>query len=279
MIKRTFVDRGPDYACQLALENSQDLLAILKWNEDNGIKFFRISSGLIPWASEFDIKKNQTWQKIKAALSEAGQFARNHGHRITMHPGAFNCLASPNETVIENSIKDLTIHGLILDTMNMPRSPDSAINIHVGGAYGDHDKAAARFCDTFEKLPVSVQARLTVENDDRPGLYNTTMLYEGIHKRIGIPIMFDSLHHACGPDDNSFAESLSLAASTWPQGVTPVCHHSSSKKVNEDSNIKSVTAHADYLYELFDSGKVQVDLMLEAKAKELALFKYAKEYA
>ena len=49
MIKRTFTEKGLPYASELALQNCKDLLTILKWNNDNGIKFFRMSSDLIPW--------------------------------------------------------------------------------------------------------------------------------------------------------------------------------------------------------------------------------------
>ena len=55
MIKRTFKDKGLPYASELALQNCKDLLTILKWNNDNGFNFFRLSSDLMPWASEYDI--------------------------------------------------------------------------------------------------------------------------------------------------------------------------------------------------------------------------------
>ena len=39
MIKKTFIDRGIDYAGELSLLNSRDLCEIVKWNVVNGINF------------------------------------------------------------------------------------------------------------------------------------------------------------------------------------------------------------------------------------------------
>jgi len=277
MIKRTFLAKGIEYASELSLLNARSILPILQWNEQHGIKFFRLSSDMFPWASEFDCEDMPDWLAISDALAEAGSFARANGHRLTMHPGPFNCLASKTEKVILNSIKDLTNHGIIMDALGQPRTPEAKINIHVGGAYGEHDRAMERFCKNFERLPESVRTRLTVENDDRPNMFNVTMLHRGIHDRIGIPIVFDSLHFQCGPEDIPKQEALNLALSTWPDGVTPVCHHSSSKKLHEDASVKSSTAHAGYLYDPFETDK-PIDLMLECKAKELALLKYREDY-
>lgn len=277
MIKRTFLAKGIEYASELSLSNARSILPILQWNEQHGIKFFRLSSDMFPWASEFDCEDMPDWLAISDALAEAGSFARANGHRLTMHPGPFNCLASKTEKVILNSIKDLTNHGIIMDALGQPRTPEAKINIHVGGAYGEHDKAMERFCKNFERLPESVRTRLTVENDDRPNMYNVTMLHRGIHERIGIPIVFDSLHFQCGPEDIPKQEALNLALSTWPDGITPVCHHSSSKKLHEDASINSNAAHSKYIYDAFEVD-TEVDLMLEVKAKEAALFRFRNQF-
>ena len=51
MIRRTFLEKGLSYASELALQNCLDLEKIIQWNEDNDIKFYRMSSDLFPWAS------------------------------------------------------------------------------------------------------------------------------------------------------------------------------------------------------------------------------------
>ena len=68
MIKKTFLAKGREYAGELSLLNSRDLCEIVKWNVDNGINFFRISSDIFPWASEYNIEDLPQYQKIKTVL-------------------------------------------------------------------------------------------------------------------------------------------------------------------------------------------------------------------
>ena len=55
MVKRTFLERGISYASELALANVKDLEKIVKWNHDNGITMYRMSSDMFPWCSEYEI--------------------------------------------------------------------------------------------------------------------------------------------------------------------------------------------------------------------------------
>ena len=110
---------------------------------------------------------NVDYRKISILLNGEGNLADKYGQRITSHPGPFNVLVSPNEKVVQNTITDLSIHGEIFDLMGLSRTPYNKINIHCNGVYGDKQSAMDRFCKNFEKLPESVQTRLTVENDDK----------------------------------------------------------------------------------------------------------------
>ena len=87
MIKRTFKEKGIAYASELALQNCKDLLKILQWNHENDIRFFRLSSNLFPWASEYELSDLPDYEAISEALYEAGLFAAEHNIRITSHPG------------------------------------------------------------------------------------------------------------------------------------------------------------------------------------------------
>ena len=71
MIKRTFTEKGLPYASELALQYCKDLLTILMWNNDNGINFFRLSSDLMPWASEYDITTLPHYTEISNTLKES----------------------------------------------------------------------------------------------------------------------------------------------------------------------------------------------------------------
>ncbi len=125
MIRKTFDQKGKDYASELALQNCKDLLPILKTNLQNKIYFFRLSSNLFPWASEYEISSLKDFEKINFALKEAGDFAKSHGMRITSHPGPFNKLCSDSESVVQNTLTDLKIHGEVFDMIGLPKTHES----------------------------------------------------------------------------------------------------------------------------------------------------------
>jgi UV DNA damage endonuclease len=277
MIKRTFKERGPKYASELALLNSQDLMKILKWNTENGISFFRMSSDIFPWASEYDIKDLPDYEQIAEALAEAGAYARSVNQRLTTHPGPFNKLTSPKEHVIRNTVRDLEVHGELMDLLGQPRTPWAKINIHVGATYGDKPMAIGNFCRNFELLSDSVKSRLTVENDDKNSLYSTAELVEEIHGRIGIPVVHDFHHHLFTNRGMSQKEALGLACGTWGD-VVPVVHYSESRaKEYNDPKIRP-QAHSDRIVNYIDTFGYDVHIMIEAKHKELALLEYRNKH-
>lgn len=276
MIKRTFTERGLPYASELALLNLKDLNKILVWNLENNIHFYRISSDIIPWASEYDITDLPHFEEIAYEAEKAGNFARQHNMRLTSHPGPFNKLASPKERVFELTRKDLTVHGDLFDLIGLERSPYAKLNIHVGAAYGNKPFALDNFCRNFERLPESVKTRLTVENDDKKSLYSTQELYDGIYKRIGIPIVFDYHHHRLHDGGLTEQEALELAISTWPKDITPVVHYAESR-CDEYQNYKiKPQAHSDRIIHEFNDYGHKLDVMIEAKHKEVALLEYRK---
>jgi len=273
MIKRTFQQRGLPYASELALANCQDLLKVLQWNEQHDIRFFRISSDIFPWASEYKLSDLPDFDAICGALQDAGDYIEDHGHRITSHPGPFNKLTSPRESVVLNTIRDLDIHGELFDMLGLSRTPYNKLNIHVGAHYNDKPMAVANFNRNFHRLSDAAKSRLTVENDDKASLYSTKELYDSVYQVIGIPIVHDIHHHKfCtgGVDDE---EAMLYAAMTWGD-ITPVVHYSESRSIEQNDPKIRDNAHSDYVYNYIDTHGLDVDVMIEAKAKELALLRY-----
>ena len=273
MIKRTFLEKGMEYAGELGLQNARDFFKILEWNNHNNIKCFRLSSDMFPWASEYGIENSPYYKRIETVLLACGKYAADNGIRITCHPGPFNVLVSPREHVVENTIRDLEIHGKIFDMMGLSRTPYNKINIHCNGVYGDKISAMDRFCKNFERLSESVQTRLTIENDDKASMYSVKDLMY-IHERIGIPIVFDYHHHTFQTGGLSEQEALELAMSTWPKGITPMVHYSESKRLHEGNDKLKEQAHSDYINQLPNLYGNNVDVMVEAKAKELSILPY-----
>ena len=273
MIKKTFLSKGIDYASELSLLNVVDLIKIIQWNEDNGINFFRLSSNIFPWASEYSIRDLTHYLRIKHLLEGVGNLTKKYDHRITFHPGPFNVLVSPNEKVVQNTIKDLSTHGEIFDLMGLSRTPYNKINIHCNGVYGDKISAMDRFCKNFELLPDSVKTRLTVENDDKASMYSVKDLMY-IHERIGIPIVFDYHHHKFCTGGLTEQEALEMAISTWPKDITPVVHYSESKSLHENNDKIKPQAHSDLINKMPNTFGYDVDVMVEAKSKELSILSY-----
>jgi len=272
MIRKTFDERGINYAAQLAYQNICDLYTILVWNTANNIKFYRMSSDMIPWASEYGVRNLPNIEQVAAMLRKCGDYATSVGQRLTFHPGPFNKLTSSNPSVTSNTIRDLTIHADILDLMGLSNTHYNKINIHVGATYKDKPMAVAQFLNNWDLVPDNVKSRFTLENDDKPSLYTTEELYNLIHKHTNIPIVFDHHHHSLHNDGMSSADALAIAVSTWGN-VKPVVHYSQSRAVEQ--NIKCpAQAHSDSYWETMDIHGHDVDIMLEAKFKEIALFKY-----
>ena len=269
MVKRTYEAKGIQYASQLALQNVHALYQILQWNVENNISVFRITSELFPWASEYKMKSIPDFKEIRSILEEAGKLPV----RVSTHPGPFNKLAGTGD-ILKNTIKDLEIHSQLFDLMELEPSHWNKINIHVGGAYGDKHETLKRYAKNFKKLSSNLQQRLSVENDDKKGLFTVSELLP-LHDEIGIPIVFDYFHHKLHSGLLSEEQAFLTAYKTW--SVKPVFHYSSSKKENEDTTAKR-EAHSDWVHEKITTYGKEVDIVLETKMKELSLLKYRKKY-
>jgi len=271
MVRKTFDQKGIAYVSELALQNILDLIEIVKWNYKNDIHFYRMSSDMFPWMSEYEFTDLPDYNKIKKLLSGLGVLANKYDQRLTFHPGPFNVLCSPNEDVVKRTINDLNKHSQIMDLIGLSTTPYNKINIHIGGVYGDKQSAMDRWINNFHLLSENTKSRLTIENDDKTSAYTVDDLMY-INEKTGIPIVFDYHHHTCHSDGMSHEEALMMAISTWPKDITPIVH------ISEPRDEKNFRAHHDYVVNEVNTYGYDVDLMMEAKAKELAVLEYCKTY-
>jgi UV DNA damage endonuclease len=284
MIKRTFQSKGVQYAGELAWANLDDMIHILKWNVENDIFLYRMSSDMFPWFSEYEINDGpnglppEIFRKIRLKCKAIGKFIKRHGLRVSFHPGPFNVLGSNNQDVVDKTVIELTRHAEIMDLMNLDRSHEFPINIHVSATKPDKQTICDNFCRNFELLPETVQSRLTVENDDKPAQYSPQDLYDMIYRRVGIPITFDQFHYLCASDEpDGMQQALETCLSTWGCHK-PLTHHSSSKRIEQNDEKIKATAHADYIYEPIQTFGHDFDTDLEAKAKDKAVFAYRENF-
>lgn len=271
MIRKTFDERGLPYVSELSVNNIRDLIEVVKWNERNGIKFYRMSSDIFPWMSEYNFTDLPDFNVISNLLSGLGNLIGKYQHRVTFHPGPFNVLCSPSENVVLKTISDLNKHSEIMDMIGLSTTPYNKINIHVGGVYGDKQSALSRWVENFHRLDDNTKSRLTIENDDKSSAYTVRDLMY-IHEHTGIPIVFDYHHHTCHPDGMTHQEALTIAMSTWPKDIVPAVH------VSEPRDEKNFRAHHDYIVNEVNTYGFDVDIMIEAKAKELALLEYRNKF-
>ena len=302
MIDRKFQQGGLQLASDIALANARDLLTILQWNEQHGIRLFRLGSELFPRWNHYELRDLPGIDEIAHHLRAAGDYARAHGHRITTHPGPFHILGSPDAAVVDNSIIGLERHSELFDLMGFAPSFENKINIHIGATYGDKPGTVARWIDNYQRLSESCRARLVVENDDKASMYSVRELYEFLHQPLGIPITFDYWHHTFNTGDLTEREAFFMARDTWAvHGVTQCTHYSESRRREQQLLIERMfehhgismdniaqwptfhkhykeftkikeQAHADFITRLPDTyGVADLDVMVEAKAKEQSL--------
>lgn len=275
MIRKTFDAKGLPYVSELVILNLQDTLKVLDWNILNNIRVYRLSSDSFPWMSNYNFQDLPNFPKIKRLLEHIGNKIKSNNIRVGFHPGPFNILGSENPNVVQNTINELNKHAEILDMMGLEQNTYYSINIHIGTTKPSLELATQRFCDNFYLLSESCRKRLTVENDDGPNQYSVKMLYDKVHKVIGIPIIFDQLHWRFGPQDQTMEEALKLAISTW--NTKALTHMSSSKKLEDENSV--ATAHAEYIYEKIETFGLEFDTEIESKGKDLAVLKYLKQFA
>src|SRR3954447_10196552 len=264
------------------------LEAILGYLEDNRIGLYRMATALAPYASHPD----HPWfraqpRECSERLARVGARAAAAGIRLSTHPGQYTVLNSTDERVAALAAEELEVQAEILDGMGL--GPEAIVVLHVGGAAGGTAAAMDRFARGFERLSDAARNRLVVENDDRAFGLADVLALAG---RIGRPVVWDVLHHHChDPERIPDAEALALAAGTWPPGVRPKVHFSSPRTAVERRDrgapaLPPLRAHADLVdpiaFEHFLTGTVagrDVDVMLECKAKDLALLRLRGQLA
>lgn len=267
----SLVNKGMDWVKELGRKNVQDLISIIEWNEQNNIRFFRISSEMFPYASHgthgYDL------EYCAPLLARAGELANKYGHRLTTHPGQFTQLGSPKPEVVDAAVRELAYHTEMLDRMGI--SPDGVIIVHGGGVYGDKGAAIERIKHTIrEVLPQHIRQRLVLENDEL--CYNAEDLLP-VCEELDVPLVFDYHHDRLNPSSIPPSTIIQRADAIWRRrGIRPKQHLSEPRP--GAVTLMEKRAHADrcetFPLELPDD----IDLMIEAKDKEQAVLHLYRIY-
>lgn len=274
-IRKTY---SVERAQNLALQNIKDIKTMIEWNEKHKIRVFRLSSNIFPHFTDTETVP-YTIDFAKSELQLVGEIANNLSHRIVMHPGQYNNLGTNSKNVLEKTIADLSHHADILDCMNIGK--EGVLIIHGGGVYGNKQLTIRRWLDQFDELPKNVKNRLVLENCEKS--YSAEDCLK-ISKQIGIPIVFDFHHYNCysvlHPEivQKDIKDLLPLIVDTW-QGTTPLMH------ISEQGDGK-IGHHSDFVEHLppklfqylKENPNIHIDLEVEAKMKEQAIFRLREKY-
>ena len=268
--------------------------AILDFLDKRDIRMYRMSSDLAPYVTHPDFTQfHGQIDECAAELADFGRLAKERGIRLSFHPSQFIVLNSPDPALVQKSINDLLAQSEMLDRME--QGPEAVVVVHAGGTYGDRVSGAQRWADTYPTLPEPVRRRLVLENDDLR--YSAADVLR-IHEQTGVPLIFDHQHYWClNPERLDLRETVQKFAATWPTGVRPKFHYSSprtemrelKRKDRQTGKPKTVlmppvwTGHADFVnpFEFITFLRtvdgIDFDIMIEAKAKDLALLRTRRD--
>jgi UV DNA damage endonuclease len=85
--------------------------------------------------------------------------------------------------------------------------------------------------------------------------------------------VFDYHHHIFCTGGDTEADALALAVSTWPDGIVPTVHYSESHELHV-GNDKPSPKHSILINAIPDTHGHIIDVMVEAKGKELAILPF-----
>lgn len=253
---------------ELTAENLKSTRRMIFYNIAHEIELYRLSSSIVPLAThpevmwDFVTPFQKEWQEL-------GELIRQHQLRISFHPNQFTLFTSPQNKITDNAVIDMEYHYRMLEAMGVEKN--AVLNIHIGGAYGDKMETIQRFHQNLQKLPAHIKEVMTLENDDKTYNADETLL---ACEKESVRFVFDYHHHMANLGVLPLTEILSRTVATWEKTNLPPKIHVSSPKSE-----KAYRSHADYvdveflmpLIGALKELKVDVDFMIEAKTKDLAM--------
>lgn len=252
---------------QLIVENLTGLEKIIAYNRQSGIRLFRISSDIIPFGSH-PVNILPWWDIYGERLQQIGKQIKGTNLRVSMHPGQYTVLSSPDPGVVERSVADLVYHTRFLDALGLDQS--HKIIIHLGGVYGDKNEAIVRFRKLYLTLPDFVRARLVIENDEKSYSLEDVL---AVGNDLSIPVIYDHLHQVSNPSAQETDPYINVrrAAITWSaiDGIPKI--HYSDQALYKPKGAHATTISCENFLSFYEALKdLDVDIMLEVKDKDLS---------
>lgn len=259
----------PERLSELLAANLDTLEAILRWNEANDIRVFRVSSNTVPLASH--PRASFPWrEELAERFGELGDLMRATGMRLSTHPGPYTVPASADRTIAATAVRELDYHEELMSAFGLDRS--HKIVLHLGGGAGDRGSWLDRFARALGRLAPGARSRVVLENDERWSFADVLP----VASELNLPVVFDVFHHEVNGSfpELGVRELVELARETWREADGRQEVHFSTQAPGRRAG-----AHADTLdlrrfrrfVEHVDD--LPLDCVLEVKDKEQSVLR------
>ncbi len=262
-----------DKLLEITKSNLYALEKLMIYNVKNNIHFYRLTSKLVPLATHNKISFDYI-TPLKHTYEQIGKIINDNKIRVDTHPDQFAVLNSMDKKIVKNTFEILEYHYKILSALEI-KNP--IIILHTGSSACGKKASITRFINNFNKLPEHIKKCIAVENDDK--IYNIKDVLSLCNK-LNIPMVLDYHHYVCNDEGEKIEDYLPQILNTW-KNINPKIHFSSPKSKLK----KEFRSHHDYVnsndfinfIELLKNCNKDVDIMIEAKAKDDALFRLVRE--
>lgn len=268
---KTIQTQGIKKLKEVVMHNFELLEKILKWNINHGIYFYRMPTGVIPLATHPEIMSQWSYRDDEEIVDKIAAIAfmiKIYQIRLSIHPDQYHVINSNKIDVVKKSIESLNFYGQLMKDLG-----GSDLILHVGGVYGDKTVAMNRFIDNYHELSGDVKEIFRLENDDKS--YSVYEVLE-IAKAVQCSVVLDVHHHRCLSEKPLTQKMIDEVMNTWRS--KPKIHLSSGKTHERDKKHHDFILEEDVLWVYGLLKDRNVDIMIEAKKKELALLEMRKIY-
>lgn len=258
----------------VSASNLKDLETIIKYNIENDIHFYRITSALIPLVTHPEVGYWGHREFLKKDFEYVGKLINDSKMRVDTHPDEFNVINSINPKVVENTKINLLRQAEWFEDFKYDLGK---MVIHIGGATNGKESALERFINNFMTFPNEIKSKIIIENDDKTYTAQETL---DLCNELNLPMVLDVHHHNCNNNGENIYELIPQIFLTWKnQKIPPKLHFSSPKNGEKDRKHSDFINANDFVrfLENIKTFNTDIDIMLECKEKDLALFKLADD--
>lgn len=272
--KISLPDKRLEKLKSVAASNLKDLSTIIKYNIENNIHFYRITSALIPLVTHPEVGYWGHREFLKKDFEYVGKLIHDSNMRVDTHPDEFNVINSINPKVVENTKINLLRQAEWFEDFKYDLGK---MVIHIGGATNGKELGLERFITNFKTFPQEVKSKIIIENDDKIYTAKETLL---LCNELNVPMVLDIHHHNCNNNNDNIYDLIPSIFLTWKNEKLPPKLHFSSPREGERDRKHSDFINAYEFITFLENIKVfntDIDIMLECKEKDLALFQLVND--